>query len=85
MSVGNYQNQIWLSYPLPYTRVLLHYIVNEIHMLILPTSIGVVDEGEEVFGGARVTGSVAAEATKLVVAKKSRLTVTYWPTPSMPG
>ena len=54
-------------------------------MLILPTSIGVVDEGEEVFGGARVTGSVAAEATKLVVAKKSRLTVTYWPTPSMPG
>ena len=49
------------------------------------TSIAVVVEEEEVLGGARVTGSVAAEATRLVVAKKSRLTVTYWPTPSMPG
>ena len=52
----------------------------------LPTSFAVATEGE-VFGGARVTGSVAAvaEATRLVAAKNSRLTVTYWPTPSMPG
>ena len=50
----------------------------------MPTSFAVATVGE-VLGGARVTGSVAAEATRLVAAKKSRLTVTYWPTPSMPS
>ena len=53
-------------------------------ILNMPTSFAVATVGE-VLGGARVTGSVAAEATRLVAAKKSRLTVTYWPTPSMPS
>ena len=66
-------------------RPLLNYKIS-----VGPTSIAVAlpTEAGEVFGGWRVTGSgvaAAAEATRLVAAKKSRLTVTYWPPPSMPG